>query len=579
MAQLPDPNELARVAPRAKGSVSSYQPNAATEADIALGNTIATLADREINRLDELKATDAETQLMRKELELQTEYANTKGGDVLKPDFHSTYQDRYKQNVEELSNSLSTPAQRAKFKQYADRRGVSFDASRISYAMGEADKYETQVFTSRLEAVTDNATANYAKPDVVAASVLELENTFAKEMIRKGVSDPAILSTELKALRGNFYSRLIDRALVDNDTVAANATFAAARGLLSDEQKKTFEARLRPANDFAEGQKLAAEAQSMLAAGKNMQEVEMFVAKNSTTPGAYNAAQTIFTNLQQANAKAQAESKGTVLMMFHSTGNPVQGKVKVLQSQEYQRLSPTQQVEALDYMDADIQQQKQQQRADIQFGWSAQSHRWAAESHADAVTARREAKIEKAKVAKYNTPEVMAEFSRMVTDPRLKDKSRQEIWAASEKIGPTLTAKLLAEQELLTKQAKPLTINKELLEASKPPSLKKDKRTAENDAYDGYVKSALMDWQVANPGKTLTPEQERALLQSANAVYTTAGRFFNSTRKVYEPLPEGREASEAAIKQGILKAAARRAITLTPAQVDAKYKEYLSKQK
>ena len=538
MAQLPDPNELARVSPRAKGSVSSYQPNAVAEADIALGNTISVLADREINRLDELKATDAETQLMRKEMELQAEYVSTKGGDVLKPDFHATYQDRYKQAVSELSTGLSTPAQKAKFKQYADRRGVSFDASRISYAMGEADKYETQVFTSRLEAVTDNATANYAKPDVVAASVLELENTFAKEMIRKGVSDPAILSTELKALRGNFYSRLIDRALVDNDTVAANATFAAARGLLSDEQKKTFEARLRPANDFAEGKKLAAEAQTMLMSGKSMQEVELYVSEKSTSPGAYNAAQTIFTNLQQANAKAQAESKGSVLMLYHSTGNPVQGKIKVMQSQEYQRLSPTQQVEALDYMDADIQQQKQQQRADIQFGWSAQSHRWAAESHADAAVARREAKVERAKAAKYNTPEVMAEFSKMVTDPRLKDKSRQEIWAASEKIGPTLTAKLLSEQEELNKQAKPLGFDKDLLDASIPASAKKDEREVMRDAYAGTAKAMLMDWQAANPGKTPTVEQQNAILRRANADYVEERRLFDYTYKAYEEPPE-----------------------------------------
>lgn len=483
MAQLPDPNELARVAPRAKGSVSSYQPNAVAEADITLGNTIAVLADREINRLDELKATDAETQLMRKEWELQTEYTSAKGGDVLKPDFHSTYQDRYKQAVSELSTGLSTPAQKAKFKQYADRRGVSFDASRISYAMGEADKYETQVFTSRLEAV-------------------------------------------------------IDRALADNDTVAANAAFAAARGLLSDEQKKTFEARLRPANDFAEGKKLAAEAQTMLMSGKSMQEVELYVSEKSTSPGAYHAAQTIFTNLQQANAKAQAESKGSVLMLFHSTGDPVQGKIKVMQSQEYQRLSPTQQVEALDYMDADIQQQKQQQRADIQFGWSAQSHRWAAESHADAAVARREAKAERAKAAKYNTPEVMAEFNKMVTDPRLKDKSRQEIWAASEKIGPTLTAKLLSEQEELNKQVKPLGFDKDLLDASIPASAKKDKREVMRDAYAGTAKAMLMDWQAANPGKTPTVEQQNAILRRANADYIEERRFFDYTYKAYEEPPE-----------------------------------------
>ena len=538
MALLPNPDEIQRVNPNPSGTVASYTSGLQSQADTQMGQQITQMADQEIQRLDTLKADDAETALMRKELELQTEYDKVKGGDVLTPDFHQSSQDAYKQSIQEIEGGLATPSQKARFQQIAKRRAVSFDARRTAYAMGEADKYEGVVYDSRINAISQNATANYSKPDVVAASMLDLESAFSKEMIRKGMTDPAILTTGLKTLRGNFYSGLIDRALTDNDIASANATYAASRSLLSDEQKRSFESRMKPAYDFAEGQKLATEAQGMLMSGKTLQDVEMYVTKNSSSPGAYNAAQTIFTNLQQANAKATAEAEGSVLMMYHTSGSPVQAKTKVLQSQEYARLTPSQQAKAIDYMDTDIQQKKAQTRADVQFGWSQEEHT--------------DAKARKKEENKYKTPEAMAAFSKAITDPNLKEKSRNEIWAMSSTIGPTLVEKVLSEQTTLINQEKPISIDKDILEAAKPADLKKDTKTDKNDAYDGYVKAATLEWQVAHPGKRPTLEEQQAIARSANSEYTVQGSLWGTTTlKAYEKPPEGKRASEAQAKRDI----------------------------
>lgn len=562
MALLPDVQELGRVAPRAGRSVATYNPGSEGQDMVNDGNHLLDLAHAETQRLDELKATDAETQLMRKELELHDDYTKAKNGDVLAADYHEGSKNKYKAGVEEIASTLATPAQKARFKAIADRRAVAFDASRISYAMGEADRYEGTVYQGRVSALEDSAAVNYYKPEVVSQSLLSLEKTFSDEMIRKGIKDPAVLSSELKNLRGNFYSKIIDSALVDNNAVEANNMYAAARGMLSTEQKKVLEARLKPANDFAEGQKLALEAQAMVDSGKPATEIEAYVAKNATSPGAYNAAQTIYTNLQQANAKATAEAEGTVLMAYHQGGNPIASKTKVISSLEYQKLTPMQQVKVLDYIDADIQQHKAQSRADIQFGWSAEAHR--------------EAKADREKVKKYNTPEVMAKFGKLITDPALKDKSRAEIWAMSADIGPALTEKILSEQEALNKQEKPIAMDKEILEAAKPTSLKKDSRTANNDAYDGFVRSALLDWQADHPGKRPTVEEQQAIARSANSEYTTAGSVWGTnTHKAYEELPTGRVANEASVKKGIIAAAAKRGLVLTPAQINEKYTRYL----
>lgn len=572
MAILPNPDELGRVAPQPKGSVASYRPVMNTtvsrageitaNSEIEAGQRLTAMADEAVQKLDALKAADAETKLMRRELELQTEYNQVKGGDVLKEDFHKGYQEKYQQSVSEIASGLSTPNQKAQFEQQAKRRAVSFDAHRINYAVGEADKYEGQVYNGRMEAITQQAQANYAKPDVVASSVLQAETTFGREMVRKGITDPDVLAVELKKVRGNLYANLIDHALTENDTAAANSFYAASKGLLSDEQRHQLESRMKPANDFAEGQSLAVEAQGMLSAGKTPAEVEMYVAKKATSPGAYSAAQVIFTNIQQANDKVQKEGLGAAYMLYENAGSNAKARATVLGSQEFQRLAPTQQAQVIQYMETDHRQDLSEYRSGQQFAWSQ-------EAHADAKKA-------KAQEVKYSTPEVMAKFSNIIQDPNLKNKSRQELWALAPEIGPTLVNKVLAEHELLGKSEKPLSIDKDLLEAGKPSDLKKDKKTASNDAYDGFVKSTLLDWQKAHPGKQPTADEQKAIIRAANTEYTTEGRLFGtSTYKAYEEGPSGKRAGEAEIKRGIIQAAAARGKTLTTEQINAAYAGYL----
>lgn len=564
MAQLPNPDEFQRVNPNPSNGVASYNPTVGSQADVELGNTITTLANREIARLDDLKASDAETALMRTELELGEQYKSVKGGDVLKPEFHDGFKQKYGDTVKQIESTLSTPAQKARFQELAKRRSVGFDASRISYAMGQAEVFEKNQHASRIQVLTDTAAAQYANPDVIASTALQLESEIVKWGVRQGMSDPTIAAAYAKQVKGDFYSALIDKALVDNDTTTANSLYAATKGFLSTDQSRAISNQLKVGNDFNEGQTLAVKAQAMLAEGKTQAEVELFVA-TASTPGAYNAAQTIFTNLQQANQKAQAEAFGGVLEMYHQSGSNGQAKAKVLGSSEYRKLSPEQRVKVIDYLEADVQQDKQQARADIQFGWSA-------ENQAEARANRREANNEKAKAKKFNSPEAMATFYKNIVDPNLKDKSRSEIYALLPDIGISNVEKILTEQKYLSTEAKPLKLDDDILNAAMPSDLKKDKKAAQVDAYQGFVKSALLDWQANNPGKKPTLEEQKAIARSANSEYTLPGSLYGTnTYKVYDAVPEKR-ADEAKTKRDIIQAAAARGKTLTPDQVEKAYR-------
>lgn len=563
MPILPNPEEFTRVTPNPNRGVAQYSPNASSQADVELGNTITNLANKEIDRLDTLKAADAETELMRKELELGEAYKGVKGGDVLKPEFHKGFKQRYEDSAKQIESTLSTPAQKARFQQLAKRRSVGFDAGRISYAMGETEQFEKVQHLSRVQVLTDTAASQYANPDVIASTAMQLESEIVKWGVRQGMSDPAVAAAYSKEVKGNFYSALIDKALVDNDVTTANSLYAASKGFLSTAQSKAISSQLKVGNDFKEGQELAIKAQAMVSEGKSAAEVELFVA-TATTPGAYNAAQTIFTNLQQANKQEQDEAFGGVLEMYHQSGSNGKAKARVLGSAEYRKLTPDQRVKVIDYLEADVRQDVTQARADIQFGWASED--------------RKDAKVIKERERKYNSNEVMATFAKTITDPNLKDKTRAEIWAMAPEIGSANVAKVLAEQKILVDGTKPLTLDKDLLEAAMPPDLKKDKKAANVDAYNGFVKSALLEWQANNPGKKPTVEEQKAIARSANSEYTIPGRFYGETTiKAYEELP-ARRTDEAKEKRAIIQAAAAKGTTLTPAQVERIYQRSLTTQ-
>jgi hypothetical protein len=567
MALLPNPDETQRVAPRAKSSISSYNPTIDSQADVQLGNTVSDLANKEIARIDDLKAADAETELMRTELELGEQYKGVKGGDVLKPEFHDGFKARYNDAAKQIESTLSTPAQKARFQELAKRRSVGFDAGRISYAMGEAENFEKVQHTSRVQVLTDTAAAQYANPEVIATTAMQLEDEIVKWGKRRGMSDPAVAQAFARETKGNFYTALIEKALVDNDTTTANSLYAASKGLLSTEQSRAISNQLKVGNDFKEGQTLAIQAQKMVAEGKSAAEVELFVA-TATTPGAYTAAQTIFGNLQQANDKAQAESFGTVLEMYHASGSNGQAKAKVLGSQEYAKLDPVQRVKVIDYLEADVQQDKQQARADIQFGYTVENQR-------EARANRAEANAEKALNKKYKSPEAMAKFNSQFSS--LENTSVQQLYALSPEIGITNVNHLIAAKKNIEAGDKPLALDKDLLDAAMPSELKKDKKAASVDAYNGFVKSALMEWQANNPGKKPTLEEQKAIARSANSEYTLPGRFYGETTyKAYEAPPEKR-ATEAAEKRAIISAAAARGKTLTPKEVNEIYTRSLTK--
>lgn len=551
MPKLPNPDEIQRVAPRPNTNVAGYRPGIEGAATREFGDNISRIADVEIKRLDELKAADAETELMRKELELSAEYRQVKGGDVMKPDFHKNFQDKYNIRTSEIESGLSTPAQKARFQQLAKKRSVSFDASRITYAMGEADRFETNQHEARVQVLTDGATAQYANPDVVAANALSLNEEVVKWGIKQGMNDPAIASAFHKKVNGDYYSALIEKAITSNDTSTANTLYAASSQFLSEAQNKSIANQLKVGNDYTAGQALAVEAQAMVTAGKPMAEVEAYVVNNAKTPGAYNAAQTIFGNFQQANEKAQKESLGTVYMLYEENGSNGRAKQAVLSSPLYAKLTDLQRADVIKYMELDVRQDAAEGRAQ--------------RSEGRAIEAYNEAKADRKKL--FKSQETMAGVYRVMSNPEiLKATSVEEIMSNTDKIGPENVKLLIAAKKSLeTDEVKP-KIDKSLRDSAKPNP--KDRDAMENDAYEALVEIGLMEFQRLHKGKQPTLEEQQNILRNANAEYNVSGKW--SSLKAYEMPSKEAQQIEARAKQLIIMRSPKE---LTPEEVDALYLE------
>ena len=567
MALLPNPEEFTRVKPSASQNVSSYRPGIVASALGEQGDRLTAMADAEIKRLDELKANDAETELMRSELELSTKYREAKGGDVLKPDFNRASKDSYETRQQEIASRLSTPSQKARFQEIAKRRAVSFDAGRISYAMGEADRFETAQHEARIQVLTDGAVAQYASPDVVAANAMQLNEEVVKWGIKKGLNDPEIAAAFHKKVNGNFYSALIEQAITNNDTSTANTLYAASSRFLSEEQNRSISNQLKVGNAYDEGQKLAIKAQTMAVAGAQPAEIELMM-MGATNQEAYRVAQTSFTNLQQANTKAQNEALGAMYMLYEEGGSNGIAHQKVLQSGGYKKLTDLQRSELNKYIETDLRQDKTDYRSDAAERRAVGAEGRAVRSEARSVSDFNERRSERA--AAFKTQETMTGVYRVMSNPNvLKNTTVAEIMSQTAVIGPANVKSLLDAKKLIEAGTEVPKIDKALMDSAKPAP--KDSDARKNDAYEALVQIGAIEFAKANPGKQMSLEQQQTILRNANSEYNIAGKW--SSVKSFD-LPSGAaQQVEARAKQLILMTSDR---VLTKEEVDQIYEQQLT---
>lgn len=564
MPTLPSRDDFRQPGYRPSQNVAGYRAGLLEEAEGQTGRVISQagaelsrMAAEEQAKIDRTVDADRVTKLMQAELELSKEYQAAKGGDVLAPDYHKTSQDKYQAQIDALSQGL-TETQKEAFQQTAKRRAVQFDAGRYTYAVGEAERFKDIQYADRVKVLGDTAAQNYADPLKFSDTITGVQLAVAERLKDKGLSgDKAVVDAEMKKALAGVYGQALDQALINLDTVGANALYARVAPLLTTDQQQSFQSRLKPANDFAEGQKLAVEAHDMLTAGKGMDEIELMLTKKATSPGAYNAAQTIFTNFQQASAKQDAEKRGTVLENFSRLGADGNAMAAVLASPEYGKLTEAQQGEIANYMRENAEQAaqrvKQEQRQALQDQRTAKAER------------REDIRWADYQSSKQKEAKAFDQFGKMVAvmeQPGFASMSTAELWAKAPEVGKENVVRLLTERDNLKNGTKKFQIDPDILNAAVPKKLwdkgEKDKLMA----FKGFIQAGLDDWKQANPGKVPTPDEQRRIANSANTKWVEVKDWWPD-----EEHPAYAGPPEAWVKQ-LQDSAKKKGKTLTPEQVN-----------
>ena len=567
MARLPDPAELTRVTPQPARGVVSVNTGIASSADIdaararqSLAREMEQTARAEIVRLDELKVTDAETQLMRAEMELEAEYQQVKNQDVMTPDFHKNFQEKYRLAKDAATRGLVTPAQKARFEQVSKRRAVGFDARRTAYAMGEAERAQDAIFQSRIEVLSQKGADTYRDPSAFQAASTELEDFYVKEMTRRGIADPAVLTAGLQKIRSQFYATTIERAFENNDTThAANLyTIAASTNMLTPEQRRVLGAQVQTAQAFDRANTIAAEVLELERANTDPAEVEMYIRTAAGNTATLNATQALLTDIRQRQEVTDRRASGAIVRTFQEGGMTFGAMQKAMKTPEWANLREDQRNKLFEDMTLDA-------RATQTFNLSM----------------AREARARQAE--KYDTLENYARMLEITESPRFKDMDPAELMGYKYTIGEDLVKVLFKQQAAIKAEAKTregeaqrFRIDTDILNAAIPAELLKSGNKDKLYAFKGLVEVQLQKWKDANPGKVPSLEEQRTIARAGLAEYKVKGRFYGeNTYPAYE-LPRYRGAiPEAETKRAIIaEVIARTGREPTPEQVDEIFKRY-----
>jgi hypothetical protein len=475
-----------------------------------MGDTIQTLAINEQKRIDDVRLTEAETQLMQAETELEADYRTKKNGDVLQQGFHQGYQEKYQQAANAIGEKLVTPGQKQQFQMLTNRRRAGYDAKRVTYAMGETERYESAVFNSRIDLLTKKGADSYKDPSALATAALELEDSYVKEMTRKGLKDPAILTAELSKVRGAFWGNVLDRAITDEDYSAANMLFATAGSQLPDDKRREIGTRLNIANEMVKGTTIAETALGMQKAGSSAQDIELFIAKEAgSNKGVYNAAQTVLTNIKQAEHTQRQEAEGTMLLDFQKGGATFAAMKKVTTSASFAQLDAGAQAKLMDTMLSDARQTQ-------------------------TYNLRMAAEAKEAERAKFDTLETFSRYQEVLDSPEFPKMTQAQLMSYRSTLGPQLTSSLLKTQKEVVSGAAKFQIDKDILNMAMPEDALKTGNKDKQYAFRGIVEQELQNWKAANPGKVPSMQEQMAIARSGLKEYNIKGVVFDSTKKAYE---------------------------------------------
>lgn len=181
----------------------------------------------EQHKLDTVRAEDAFNKLREHELELaagDSGYTKVKGIDATSTPVLQTYSKRYGDRVKELHDSLNTDDQRMMFNSRAQAAGLGFKEGLLRHLAAQGKVAAEQQWEATKVVEGKVITANWAEPDVIASSVVRLENGLKRQAQDNGWT-PEFLEAQKQMVMGKVWDTVIDQAVANGSLTYAKELF------------------------------------------------------------------------------------------------------------------------------------------------------------------------------------------------------------------------------------------------------------------------------------------------------------------------------------------------------------------
>lgn len=204
MAKLPNPEVIARKAPRSGGIYGQLSGTMVPDVgpDTAIADAVTRIGDeghqyamKEKARLDQVAFDDAKNQYMEESLELKKEVNEIKGKDAVGRDIDKDYTAKIDALSEKLSSGLKNDTQRNAWSGYFGPAKTKFRASVMQHKINESDNWSQEVSDASISNNQDMAIANAHNDMEISRAVFATKEAVARELVRTGNDQDAEIST------------------------------------------------------------------------------------------------------------------------------------------------------------------------------------------------------------------------------------------------------------------------------------------------------------------------------------------------------------------------------------------------
>lgn len=506
MPILPNPDEIPRQRLQPSTGIVRVEAGQVGQAMQQAGYLVERTADRVQNFADQtaaLHAQDALVALKRQKNQMtvgQDGYATLQNAAATQPGVFKKYQDRFDEAATGIAAGLS-PMARQKFESAARGMKNEFEAGFLSHALREDLNHRGEVYKARIQVAAETMGINYNNPEALLREKTNIDRTVAQYVADNGIKDEAVIERMLQDARGTGHEQVVNAYINEGSANSANSYFEAVKDQMLPEKAQALRNMLKPEMANQVGRDISGKLFQMHMEGRP--ENEIFEEKLRLTEGksieAIRATDMLYDDRVRALDKDRSRQGGAILIRAWNGENVMSDP----------------QLRQIDSTDPVFGAQLRSQIHTIQ-------RREAAAAKGDA-SARMPDEIS---TANYGLLYDAIRNGDLVDDGEIAHQ------AALAGLNKSDMKSLLSLNKERGNKSASFKISTELINAGIPKSARGNKE--KTDAYKGFVMRSLQDWKAQNPNKTPTPEEQRAIVNSASEEHIEVGRFWNSKSEAYQ---------------------------------------------